>query len=110
MFLQDYRLHPQAKFEFYSSLYPAPTSSNRIRTPRRYTTTLVMLYNFQLAELPGTYKAGHARTDIATFQEIYTTAHRMEEHCIVGRGQASRLAWEPVGASHLRHTDLSTPK
>ncbi|KAL8762446.1 MAG: hypothetical protein Q9194_007545, partial [Teloschistes cf. exilis] len=38
MFLQDYRLHPQTKFEFYSSLYPAPTGSNRIQTPKRYTT------------------------------------------------------------------------
>ncbi|KAI4091267.1 MAG: hypothetical protein L6R37_007770 [Teloschistes peruensis] len=96
MFLQDYRLHPQTKFEFYSSLYPAPTGSNRIQTPKRYMTTLVMLYSFKTAELPGTYKAGHARTDMATFQEIYTTAHRMEENCILGRGQASRLAWEPV--------------
>ncbi|KAL8659837.1 MAG: hypothetical protein Q9202_006936 [Teloschistes flavicans] len=104
MFLEDYRLHPQTKFEFYSSLYPAPAGSNRIRTPKRYTTksctlALVMLYNFKSAELPGTYKAGHARTDMATFSEIYTTAHRMEENCIVGRGQASRLAWEPVGES-----------
>ncbi|KAI4247426.1 MAG: hypothetical protein LQ352_006153, partial [Teloschistes flavicans] len=38
MFLQDYRLHAQTKFEFYSSLYPAPAGSNRIRTPKRYTT------------------------------------------------------------------------
>ncbi|KAI4198498.1 MAG: hypothetical protein LQ350_005227 [Teloschistes chrysophthalmus] len=132
MFLQDYRLHPQTKFEFYSSFFPAPTGSNRVQTPKRYTTSklgapklpkvvcscgvadaesctlaLVMLYNFKSAELPGTYKAGHARTDMATFQEIYTTAHRMEENCIVGRGQASRLAWEPVGASHY---NLSSPE
>lgn len=39
MFLQDYRLHPQTKFEFYSSLYPAPTGSNRIQTPKRYMTS-----------------------------------------------------------------------
>lgn len=39
MFLQDYRSHPQAKFEFYSSLYPAPPGSNRLQTPKRYTTS-----------------------------------------------------------------------
>ncbi|KAL8686615.1 MAG: hypothetical protein Q9218_006985 [Villophora microphyllina] len=102
MFLQDYRPHPKSKFEFYSSLYPAPAGSDRIQTPKRYTTksctlALVMLYNFKSAELPGVYKAGHARMDTATFSEIYSTAQRMEANCIVGQGQASRLAWEPVG-------------
>lgn len=39
MFLQDYRSHPQAQFEFYSNLYPAPLGSNRLQTPKRYTTS-----------------------------------------------------------------------
>lgn len=56
-----------------------------------------MLYRFGSAELPGTFKAGHSHTDLATFDEIYTTARRLEENCIVGQGRASRLAWEPVG-------------
>lgn len=56
-----------------------------------------MLYKFGSAELPGAYKPGHVQTDLATFEEIYKTARRLESNCIVGQGQASRLAWEPVG-------------
>ncbi|CAL8574078.1 hypothetical protein XPA_000051 [Xanthoria parietina] len=102
MFLQDYRSHPQAKFEFYSSLYPAPPGSNRLQTPKRYTTksctlALVMLYNFKSAELPGTFRSGHLHTELATFGEIYKTAQRLQRNCIVGQGQGGRLAWEPVG-------------
>lgn len=63
------------------------------------TLALIMLSNFKSGELPGTSRRGHARTDIATFGEIYSTAQWMEENCIVPDGQASRLAWEPVGES-----------
>ncbi|KAI4270687.1 MAG: hypothetical protein L6R38_007052 [Xanthoria sp. 2 TBL-2021] len=102
MFLQDYRPHPQAKFDFYSSFYPAPPGSNRLQTPKRYTTksctlALVMLYNFKSAELPGTFRTGHLHSELATFGEIYTTAQRLQRNCIVGQGQGGRLAWEPVG-------------
>ncbi|KAL8731702.1 MAG: hypothetical protein Q9181_004213 [Wetmoreana brouardii] len=106
MFLQDYRPHPQLKFEFYSSLYPPPPESNKIQTPKRYTTksctlALVMLYSFNSAELPGSFRPGHAHTDMATFREIYFAAQRLERNCIVGRGQTSRLGWEPVGKSAI---------
>lgn len=102
VYLQDYRPHPQSKFKFYASLFPPPPGSNMIQTPRRYTTksctlALVMLYKFGSTELPGTFKPGHARTDFAAFEEIYTAARKMESNCIVGHGQTSRLAWEPVG-------------
>ncbi|KAL8805559.1 MAG: hypothetical protein Q9223_001337 [Gallowayella weberi] len=108
MFLQDYRPHPQTEFDFYSGLLPPSPTSNRIQTPRRYTTksctlALVMLYNFKGPELPGTFRSGHSHTELATFGEIYNTAQRLQQHCIVGRGQTSRLAWEPVG----EYTDLS---
>lgn len=56
-----------------------------------------MLYKFGSAELPGVFRPGHAHTDLATFEEIYTTARRLESNCIVGQGRMSRLAWEPVG-------------
>lgn len=39
VFLQDYRPHPQSKFNFYSSLFPPPLGSNMMQTPRRYTTS-----------------------------------------------------------------------
>ncbi|KAL8883981.1 MAG: hypothetical protein Q9215_007878, partial [Flavoplaca cf. flavocitrina] len=101
MFLQDYRPHPKTPFDFYSSFYPAPPLSNRLQTPRRYTTksctlALVMLYNFKSAELPGAFRAGHRESETATFGEIYTTAQRLQRNCIVGQGQGGRLAWEPV--------------
>ncbi|KAL8989813.1 MAG: hypothetical protein Q9177_001383 [Variospora cf. flavescens] len=102
VFLQDYRPHAKAKFNFYSSIIPPPPGSNRIQTPRRYTTksctlVLVMLYRFGFAELPGTVRGGHALTELATFEEIYKAARRLEEKCILGQGQTSGLAWEPVG-------------
>ncbi|KAL8961496.1 MAG: hypothetical protein Q9193_001955 [Seirophora villosa] len=102
VFLQDYRPNPKAKFNFYSSTLPPPPGSNMIQTPRRYTTksctlALVMLYKFGSSELPGAQRRGHALTELATFEEIYRTARRLEENCILGPGQTSRLAWEPVG-------------
>lgn len=39
VFLQDYRPHPKAKFNFYTGLYPPPPGSNMIQTPKRYTTS-----------------------------------------------------------------------
>ncbi|KAL9594422.1 MAG: hypothetical protein Q9219_007038 [cf. Caloplaca sp. 3 TL-2023] len=102
MFLQDYRFHMKSKFNFYSGLFPPPEGSNMVRTPRRYTEksctlALIMLYKFGSAELPGMSVRGHSKTDLATFDEIYKTARRLEENCIVGQGRMSKLAWEPVG-------------
>ncbi|KAI4087386.1 MAG: hypothetical protein LQ344_006824 [Seirophora lacunosa] len=104
VFLQDYRPNPKAKFNFYSGTLPPPPGSNMIQTPRRYTTksctlALVMLYKFGSAEVPGAQRRGHAVTELASFEEIYRTARRLEENCILGQGQTSRLAWEPVGAT-----------
>lgn len=45
VFLQDYRPHPQAKFNFYSGLYPPPPGSNKIQTPRRYTTSMLLFHS-----------------------------------------------------------------
>ncbi|KAL8923930.1 MAG: hypothetical protein Q9208_004367 [Pyrenodesmia sp. 3 TL-2023] len=50
-----------------------------------------MLYKFGSAELPGAYKPGHAQTDLATFEEIYKTARRLESNCIVGQGVTRSL-------------------
>ncbi|KAI4135349.1 MAG: hypothetical protein LQ341_005894, partial [Variospora aurantia] len=102
VFLQDYRPHAKAKFNFYSSIIPPPPGSNRIQTPRRYTTSMyhveeLALKAFGFAELPGTVRRGYALTELATFEEIYKAARRLEENCILGQGQTSRLAWEPVG-------------
>ncbi|KAL9012016.1 MAG: hypothetical protein Q9173_003187 [Seirophora scorigena] len=101
VFLQDYRPNAKAIFDFYSSPFPPPPGSNMIQTPRRYTTksctlALVMLYKFGPTEVPGAQRRGHALTELATFEEIYRTARRLEEKCILGQGQ-SHLAWEPVG-------------
>ena len=56
-----------------------------------------MLYNFEAAELPGSFRTGHLHSELATFGEIYTTAQRLQRNCIVGQGQGAGLAWEPVG-------------
>ncbi|KAL8846385.1 MAG: hypothetical protein Q9221_008527 [Calogaya cf. arnoldii] len=106
MFLQDYRPHPHAKFDFYSNFYPAPPVVKPLHGPRgadidaypeSCTLALVMLYNFKSAELPGTFRKGHLHSELATFADIYTTAQRLQRNCIVGQGQGGRLAWEPVG-------------
>lgn len=54
VFLQDYRPHPKAKFHFYSSIIPPPPGSNRVQTPRRYTTSM---YHLSGASSEGVYGA-----------------------------------------------------